>query len=94
MVLFVEKHDKARTSYNFWTPKVSRENDRNSMEVAIKDKRLKSTKWKKLHHINQCRLYVRAFNISYLTMDGKTVHGPFLDGTERGHNEEIAIPDI
>ena len=80
--------------YNFWTPKVSRENDRNIMEVAVQDEGLKSKKWNKLHHINQCRLYVRAFNISDLTLDGKTVYGPYMDGTERGKNEKIVIPDI
>ena len=27
-------------------------------------------------------------------MDGKTVHVPYLNGTQRGINQEIAIPDV
>ena len=80
--------------YNFWTPKLFRDNDRNIMEVAMEDKNLISNRWKMLHHINQCRLYLRAFNISDLTRDGLTVYGPYLDGTERGEKKTINIPKM
>jgi hypothetical protein len=80
--------------YNFWTPSLKYENDRNIMDIAMNDRELISSKWNKLFHVNQCRLYLKAFNLSDLTHDGIKIHGPYLEGTEKGQNAEISIPDI
>ena len=69
--------------------------NRNIMEVAQDDTMIKKSKWKLLHHINQCRLYVKAFTIEELTKDGINIHLPYLNGTERGVREDsIVIPDV
>jgi ribonuclease HI len=80
--------------YNFWTPTLSYQNDRNIMDTAMKDRLILSSKWKLLIHINQCRLYVKAINLSDLTRDGKNLYKPYMDGTERGSNNLLEIPDI
>ena len=80
--------------HNFWTPQVRSENDRNIMDVAMGDEVVIKSKWKLLRHINKCRLFTKSFTLRDLTLDGKTVHGPYLDGTERGINLNIAIPEI
>ena len=80
--------------YNFWTPKPSYNNDRNIMDVRMEDKILTKSKWKMIKHINLCCLYIKAFNISNLLLNGINVHMPYLDGKERGNNELIKIPKI
>ena len=80
--------------YDGWKPEPAFENDRNLMDVAMDDKILRQSKWPLIHHVNKCRLYTRAFFISDLTKDGKYIHRPYLDGSERGDNRSIKIPDI
>ena len=80
--------------YNFWVPKLRSKNDRNIMDVAMKDEVIKKSKWKLLRHINQCRLYTKSFTIHDLTRDGVEVYGPYLDGSQRGVNIDIAVPEV
>ena len=79
--------------FNFWTPRLARANDRNIMDVAMSDKVLTSSRWKMIHHINQCRLYLKAFNLSDLSTDGVTIGNDFLNGTSRGSNRLIKVPN-
>ena len=91
----VHRLDLNMKIYNFWTPKLRCKNDRNIMDVAAEDKIVKQSKWKLLQHINQCRLYVRAFTIEELSLDGVTIHEPYLTGKERGVREDsIVLPDV
>ena len=80
--------------HNFWTPKPKFENDINIMDKAHDDVLVKKSKCPLLYHINMCRLYVRAFTIGDLTKDGETIHIPYLDGSETGINQDIAIPPM
>ena len=51
--------------YNEWLPQLKYENDKNIMEVAIKDKKYTNTKNKwRLEIINNCRMYLGIINIS------------------------------
>jgi hypothetical protein len=89
-----EKMNLKLEIYNFWTPSIKFEYDRNIMEVALKDKVIMSSRWKMLTHINQCRLFLKAFNLSDLTKDGRKLHRPYLEGSERGKNDNIKILNI
>jgi hypothetical protein len=89
----LKEYDIKMEIYNFWTPSLKYENDRNIMATALEDKVLRNSRWKMMQHINQCRLYVKAFNVSDLTKDGLSIYGPYLNGTERGKNSVIDIPD-
>ena len=80
--------------YDFWTPKGKGENDSNIMDVAIRDEIIRHSKWPLMHHINRCRMYVRAFHISDLTKDGVNIHPDFMNGNERGDKTQVSIPDI
>ena len=80
--------------HNFWTPVMRTTRDRNIMDTAINDTQVINSQWKLLRHINQCRLYTRAFTIYDLTLDGTNVHLPYLNGTQRGNNREISIPEV
>ena len=80
--------------YNFWVPKKQSLNDKNIMDVAFDDDVIKKPKWKMIRHINQCRLYLRAFTLEDLTLDRVNVYAPYLEGTERGKIDKIAIPEV
>ena len=80
--------------YQFWVPPPKYENDRNIMDEAMRDDTLINSKWDMIKHVNTCRLYIKAFYISDLTIDGRTVHVPFLDGTQRLTPEHMEIPDV
>ena len=80
--------------YNSWTPKPINDQDRNIMDAAMQDKELKKSKWPMLYHINRCRLYTGSIFISDLTKDGTNIHLPYLNGTERGMNKYVTIPEI
>ena len=80
--------------FDFWTPKRRGINDCNIMDVAVTDLILRSSKWPLLQHVNRCRLYLRAFNLSDLTRDGKNIHPQYLNGTQRGINNDVNIPEL
>ena len=90
----INKLDLRLEIYNFWTPRMKTVNDRNIMETAFEDEIIRTSKWKLLKHINQCRLYVRAFTLKDLTEDGIHLYTPYLDGSERGKMKDISIPNI
>ena len=79
--------------YEFWTPQPQYANDRNIMDTAMNDNILRTSKWPLISHINKCRLYLKATYISDLTVDGTSIHKPFLEGTQRGSNSVLNIPD-
>ena len=79
--------------YHFWTPPPNYENDKNIMDVAMADTVLTNSKWQLINHVNSCRLYLKAIYISDLTLDGLRVHKPYMEGTQRRANNELAIPD-
>jgi hypothetical protein len=63
------------------------------MDVASKYEVLKQSKWNLLRHINQCRLYTKSFTLSDLTKNGNDIFCPYMDGSQRGENIHIAVPD-
>ena len=78
----------------FWTLTSKFENDVNKIEKAHKEEEVNNSKWPLLYHINMCRMHVRAFTIGGYLMKNRThIHLPYLDGTERGVNKDILIPD-
>lgn len=79
---------------NFWVPGLSCVGDRNIMDAACTDEVVKKSKWKLLYHINQCRLYTQAFNLSDLTHDGVRVHAPYMDGSQRGRHRIVRMPEV
>ena len=80
--------------YSIWTPQPSNVNDRNIMEVAMEDEILRASKWPLLKHVNMCRLFMRIFYISDMSMDGKRVHKSYLDGTQRSTKYPIEFPEM
>ena len=88
-------HNKLHADfYDTWTPKSTIKGDRNLMDVAVKDEVLTTSKWEMLEHINRCRLYLRAFYISDLSLDGDNVEQGYLDGSLLRRNDILQIPDI
>ena len=80
--------------YSIWTPQPSNVNDRNIMEVAMEDEILRASKWPLLKHVNMCRLFMRIFYISDMSMDGTRVHKSYLDGTQRSTKYPIEFPEM
>ena len=80
--------------YDVWTPLKTNHNDVNIMDRATLDKTLLTSKWPMLDHINSCRLYLNAFYISDLSLDGVTVEKGFLDGSRRREHTTLNFPKI
>ena len=90
----VHKLNLKISMYQFWTPSPNYENDKNLMDVAMTDTVLIGSKWNMLSHVNRCRLYLKAIYVSDLTLDGETVHKPYIDGTQKRSHHILAIPDL
>ena len=90
----IHSMDLKMNIYDFWTPQQKTASDRNIMDTAMHDDILKRSKWPIITHINRCRLYVKAVFISDLTNDGINIDTGYLDGTIRGKNDILEIPDI
>ena len=81
--------------YQLWLPTPINDNDRSIMDIAMKDRQIKESKWPLLKHINMCRIYIRAIFISDLTLDGIQVHEPYLSGKQRsGSQDTISFPTV
>ena len=80
--------------YNLWTPKPLFINDKNIMDVAMKDTLLYNSRWPLIKHINMCRVYLKIFFVSDMTDDGKKVHLSYLEGTRRCNNHPIEFPEM
>ena len=81
--------------HNFWVPTSNYRNDRNIMEVAIRDKLFQGENKYKLVSINRCRLYMQAFFISDMLCEDKiTVDPRYLNGVKISKNETINFPDM
>ena len=79
--------------HEMWLPKNPVCGDLNIMDRAVIDPSLIKEQWK-LQHINHCRLYLQAFNLSDLTnKDGKLIRG-FLNGTLQRRHAWINFPVI
>ena len=79
--------------FGMWVPRLKNEGDLNLMDTAVKDTILVKEKWK-LYHVNHCRMYMQAFNLSDLTNhEGKLING-FLNGTLQRRHEWINFPNI
>ena len=75
--------------YDKWVPTSPHHNDRNIMDVATQDPLLTKSKWPLLYHVNSCRIYLQAFFISDLSIDGVNIHQGYLDGTSRRRHEYV-----
>ena len=80
--------------YDAWIPKGNATNDENIMDKASRDPILLSSKWPMLEHVNICRLYLQAFFISDLSLNGITVDEGFLDVSKRRVHPVLNIPEI
>ena len=80
--------------YDTWIPKGNARNDENIMDKASRDPILMSSKWPMLEHVNSCRLYLQAFYISDLSLNGITVDEGFLDGSKRRAHPILNIPEM
>ena len=85
--------DLTMEMYYLWVPKPTTTNDRNIMDIAMKDDQLRNSRWPMLQHINTCRIYLRAVFISDLSLDSIKVHEPFLKGLQRNNRQSINFPD-
>ena len=77
--------------YDPWVPKSKVGNDRNIMDVAVQDTQLTTSKWPLLFHINCCRIYLQAFFISDLTIDGVNVPQGYLDGSKKRSHDYVTF---
>ncbi len=67
---FLFRHQLTLKFFDTWTPPLRCERDSNLMDLAVHDPFYSGDQSWKLFHINQCRLYFQAFNISDLTDNG------------------------
>ena len=81
--------------HDMWTPTKRYTNDRNIMEVAIKDVKYQGKNSYKLQTINQCRMYQEAFFIGDLAdKDGTTIPIEYLNGSGKHVHDEVAFPEM
>ena len=90
------ENNLAIVQYTRWKPTLRDENDVNIMDAAVEYYQpITNETRERLWHINQCRIYLRAFNISDITHNGTTIKYSILTGEERRENHyQITFPNI
>ena len=68
-------------------------NTKDLSKLAVQDPQNQGrTAWQ-LEHINACRLYLKAFNVSDLTLDGRTCEQQWISGKGKQKHSGLQFPD-